>query len=300
LACAQVLLDTDPTSLKGQKNRFMHEALVFLNEDNYCSDLFSLCVDCHLGSSINACPEEFTNVNKGKLTHKKAQKIKEKICNYTVRNGKQIKVLCKQIDDKTIMAFCFETQKSKQLDERNAIYQRALKAYNNQDYKNAKKLFQQVMEKHGEGPDLWNDMAITYYKLDEYENCIEMCRKVLNSGEHKEYAKACYNAGRAYEDQGNYERALKNYTSALEFYNKYGIADKDLNVNYESIYNKSIKRVQEQINKTPTKKTIKPKQNKNNKNKANKAKAFVLAGLVVANKNQRRQYTKTTNKSRAY
>ena len=43
LECAKVLIDTDPIivggkAYNGRKSRFMHEALVFLNEDNYCND----------------------------------------------------------------------------------------------------------------------------------------------------------------------------------------------------------------------------------------------------------------------
>ncbi len=282
LACAQALLDSDPVSLAGQKSRFMHEALVCLNEDNYCSDIFSLCVDCHLGTSINACPGQFENVNNNKLTHAKAKIIKDRICNRTVRGGKQIKALCKQINDKNIMAFCVTTQNSKSLDERDAIYQKALKAYNSKDYKTAKKLFQQVMAKHGEGPDLWNDMAITYYNLGEYTNCIEMCRKVLNSGENKEYAKACYNAGKAYEEQGNYAKALQNYEKALKYYNSYGIADKSSSVDYKTIYTKAINRVTSRVQ--TTKQSGKTSQKSTGKNKQKKSTMFFLATMAVARK----------------
>lgn len=298
LACAKALLDTDTPTLPGQKSRFMHEALVFLNTDNYCHDLFSLCVDCHLKSSINACPSEYNNVKKGKLTNARAQIIKDKICNSTIKGGKQIKYLCGQINDNTIMAFCITTQKSKQIDERDAIYQKAMAAYNKQDYKTARNLFAQVIAKHGEGPDLWNDMAITYYNLGDYTNCIKICRRVLQSGQTGEYAKACFNAGKAYEASGNYTKALQNYEAALNYYNKYGIAEKDATIDYAGTYRASINRVKKlvpQVKKTTPKASKKTATKKGGKKK--KSAVFFLATMAIANKNKKRsvidkQYTR--------
>lgn len=293
LAGAKALLDTEPTKLPGLKSRFMHEALVFLNTDDYCYDLFSLCVDCHLGTSINACPDEYNNVKDGKLTNANAQIIKDKICNYTVKNGKQIKYLCRQINDANIMAFCITTKKSKQIDERDVIYQKAMAAYNKQDYKTAKKFFIQVMDKHGEGPDLWNDMAITYYNLGDYENCIEMCRRVLQSGKNNEYAKACFNAGKAYEAIGNYTKSLQNYEAALKYYNQYGVAGKSANIDYAGTYRASINRVKKQISQS--KKMPQPQKQASKKGgKAKKSTIFFLATMAVANKNRKR-YDKRTD-----
>lgn len=295
LACAQALLDVDSPSLPGQKSRFMHEALVFMNEDNYCYDLFSLCVDCHLGTSINACPSQYRNVCNGNLTHKKAKIIKEKICNNTIRKGKQIKYLCGQINDNTIMAFCVATNNSKNLDERDALYQKAMNAYNKQDYKTAKKYFLQVMAKHGEGPDLWNDVAITYYNLGEYNNCIAICRdKILKDNDATtEYAKACFNAGKAYESQGNYQKALDNYQAALRHYKKYGIADKDPDINYEATYQSAINRMTKKV--TPTKQTTTQKKATTKKTtpqkkaKGKKAVVTFLAGMTAVKKKHKKE-----------
>lgn len=296
LAGAKALLDTDQPTLPGQKSRFMHEALVFMNTDDYCHDLFSLCVDCHLGTSINACPSEYNNIKGGKLTHDRAQIIKDKICNYTVKGGKQIKYLCNQINDDNIMVFCITTQHSKQIDERNDIYRNAMIAYNNQDYKTAKKLFIQVMEKHGEGPDLWNDMAITYYNLGDYENCIEMCRRVLHSDKNTEYAKACFNAGKAYEALGNYTKAMQNYKAALNYYNKYGIAGKDASIDYADIYRTSINRVKKQIPQakqtSQQKHKATKKQTTKKGGKKKKSTVFFLATMAIANKNKKRSIVK--------
>lgn len=313
LECAKVLLDIDKPSLPGQKSRFMHEALVFLNEDDYCHDLFSLYVDCHLGSSINACPGQYKNVCNGKLTHAKAKTIKTKICDYMLPNGKQIKYLCGKINDKNIMAFCITTTNTKKLDERDALYQKAMDAYNKQNYKLAKQYFVQVIEKNGEGPDLWNDIAITYYNLGEYNNCIEMCRKILmDKDAQQEYAKACFNAGKAYEAQKNYKKALDNYKAALNHYNKYGIADRNPDINYAGTYQAAINRVEPKIStknthqKNLTTKKSTPKKTQQQKKasskkattpqKKGKGKKAALAFLIGANVLQKKSKKELFNK----
>jgi len=297
LKCAQVLLDTDPITYSGRKSRFMHEALIFLNTDKYCNDLFYLCVDCHLGTSINACPGEFANVCNGKLTNQKAKVIKENICNYTLKDGIQIKELCESIKDNSIMAFCIETAKTKELDERTTIYRQAMIAYNKHDYETAEQLFTQVVQKHGEGPDLWNNLAITYFNLKEYDECIKMCQLVLKSDATDEYAKACYNAGKAYEAKQDYPKALEFYNQTLEYYKKYGIADKDPNVNYEKIYNNSIARVKPQV---PDNQKTKKNEKSSKKTKKGKYKSAIL--LVTAIKNQKniknKKIIKNTDKNR--
>lgn len=252
LECAKVLIDTDPIivggkAYNGRKSRFMHEALVFLNEDNYCNDLYWLRVDCNLGTSINACPGEFKNVNNGKLTHKKAQTIKIKICNFPVKNGKTIKELCESIKDNSIMNFCVANANTAQMESRDDSYNRAVAAYNKQDYKTAKYLFEEVIAKHGEGADLWNNLSITYFNLGEYDKCIEMCEKVLNSDKSNEYAKAAYNSGKAYEKKQDYKNALKCYENAEYYFKKYGIADQAPNVNYGKIYKNAISRTKQMV-----------------------------------------------------
>ena len=58
------------------------------------------------------------------------------------------------------MAFCVTTKQTKKMAERDELYKKAMDAYNNKDYKTAKEYFIQVIDKNGEGPDLWNDIAI--------------------------------------------------------------------------------------------------------------------------------------------
>ena len=67
-----------------------------------------------------------------------------------------------------------------------------------------------------DGADIHNDMAITYYNLGEYENCIKECQEVLKTGEKELYPAANYNAGKAYEKLGNPAKALKNYQLAQQ------------------------------------------------------------------------------------
>ena len=279
LRCAQVLLDTDPVRYAGQKSRFMHEALVFLNTDGYCYDLFSLCVDCNMGTSINACPRQFYTVCRGKLTDAKAKTIKDKICACTVRNGVQIKELCASINDKNIMAFCVETPNTLRLDERDTLYNDAFYAYTNHDYKTAKKLFNQVVKQNGDGPELWNDMAVTYSNLKEYDKCIELCKKVLTSGVISEYPAAYYNAGFAYEAKHDFDNSLKNYKKALEYYND-SVGDV-IDTGVVNMYKNAIARVKKQLNLARKDTT------------AIKADMFAVASLSIRQRRKKRVYNRT-------
>ena len=93
------------------------------------------------------------------------------------------------------------------------------------------------LEKRGaSGADLYNDIAISYYNLHQYNQCIVYCRKALQTAETGEFAKACFNAGLAYEAQHNYSKAITNYDAALKYYNKYGISNQSSTVDYKKVY----------------------------------------------------------------
>ena len=76
--------------------------------------------------------------------------------------------------------------------------------------------FQKVIDGGHDGPDLHNDMAITYYHLGEYQKCIDECVKVLRSGADELFSAANFNAGKAYEALGNFDRAMLNYKAGIQ------------------------------------------------------------------------------------
>lgn len=59
-------------------------------------------------------------------------------------------------------------------------------------------------------------MAITYYNQGKYKECIKECQLVVSTGETQLYAPANFNAGKAYEQLGERDKALKNYELALK------------------------------------------------------------------------------------
>ncbi len=122
-------------------------------------------------------------------------------------------------------------------------YEKALKEYHNGNYEAAMRGFQKIRSQGYDGADLRNDIAITYYNLGRYQECIEECKAVLNTGETHLHPAANFNAGKAYEALGNYERALKNYSRSLQVAEKLGVRD-TLKIN---TYKNAIKRMQNTI-----------------------------------------------------
>lgn len=76
--------------------------------------------------------------------------------------------------------------------------------------------FQKIIDGGHDGPDLHNDLAITYYHLGQYQNCIDESVKVLKSGETELFSAANFNAAKAYEALGNIDRAIINYKAGIQ------------------------------------------------------------------------------------
>jgi tetratricopeptide (TPR) repeat protein len=66
---------------------------------------------------------------------------------------------------------------------------------------------------------LFNDLAITYIHIGDYEKSIEMSMRALEicSGDYE--SAAYFNLGLAYENIGDINNALKNYISAMRLGN---------------------------------------------------------------------------------
>jgi hypothetical protein len=280
----------------GHKPRCLFESFVFLNKDNFC------------GSMLNMQAKVYKN-KKGKWKGAScinAEAI-DKYCNQTLtaRNCTNISNKCKSIylgvlynkggvsPAKTMnnlkKYFVNGTtpvvvgNDTKLMDD----YLNAITLYNQGKYTQALKKFLEIQENGGTGADLLNDIALTCYKLKKYDKCIEVCKQVLKSAQHDEYAKATYNAGLAYEAKGGYAKALNNYQAALKYFNAYGIADADDAVDYESIYKQAIKRVQQNIKDSKTTSSTKATSHKT-RGKTSKSSVLFLAGMAAfANKNRR-------------
>lgn len=279
----------------GTDDRCLFEALVFLNRDNFCNAMINMQARAFKtksgkwtgGSCVNStaatayCGTVLTTKNCTSISNT----CKKAYLGVLYSNGVSPAVAMSGLDK------YFKIKITSTIDAGTAQlrsdYNKAIKLYKQEKYQQALNIFLDIQKRGGDGPDLLNDIAISYFKLGEYDKCIQICKKILHSGVHAEYAKACYNAGRAYEAQGNYTRALQNYENALKYYNDpdYSIAGEDPNVNYEHIYTTAINRVKSKIKSAqpkPAQKSATPKSN--SKAKSKKSAMFFLAGMTVANK----------------
>ena len=91
-------------------------------------------------------------------------------------------------------------------------YEEALNCYKSGDYKKAEIKYKELISVHKDNALLYNDLAATYNKLGMYQEAINQAKEILHRiGDKSQYAAAQYNAGFAYEQIGDLEKALKNY-----------------------------------------------------------------------------------------
>lgn len=229
--CANYLMNLKPGNSSfndGILKRHTHEALLYLNHDNYADKMGMFLVKEGINSkgnkyyvtsvtqlSVDQCKIMQTSIDNGSLTG--ASQTAQCIYNYVCKGGKTVDQIAKEngIDiycsDRTLNFAAVETRHTA-----DSMYNAALAAYNNKDYSKARDGFQAMIDAGYNGADIHNDLAITYYHLKEYDKCIAECQEILNTGETEQYAPANYNAGRAYEAKGNLSRAKQNYERAAQ------------------------------------------------------------------------------------
>ncbi len=95
---------------------------------------------------------------------------------------------------------------------------KALALIKDKKYAKARDMYLDLIDQFPKHIGLQNDLAFVYNEMGRYQDAIKLSRKVIFSkGATKgEIAAANYNAGVAYEKQGNLERALANYKLAAE------------------------------------------------------------------------------------
>ena len=100
-------------------------------------------------------------------------------------------------------------------------YNDAVALYRKKDYTGAAAAFERLIEQHSDNALLHNDLAATYNKLGRYADAIEQTHKIIfEIGDKKQYAAAYYNAGFAYEQLDNMQKALANYKLSVANGNK--------------------------------------------------------------------------------
>ena len=228
MAWAKYLLQVDDDVSKtrlqdfpGLKSRRVHEILLLLNIDNYCQDMFGVQIDGHVSTAVSNANNYFDKLC-GDFSKSNLVKAKKVICNGVVANGVSV-CQCVARSEKyrdAVFAYCANVDKYMYANlDRQKIYDAALKAYKGKDYESALRGFTRVIEMSGVSPDLFNDLAITYIHIGDYEKSIEMSMRALEicSGDYE--SAAYFNLGLAYENIGDINNALKNYISAMRLGN---------------------------------------------------------------------------------
>ena len=239
LKCAAQLASLKPKNPRfddGIKKRHTHEALLYLNVNNYKDKIPYFQVKTSINSrnqeyyvtsvtqlNPNDCDKLVADLAAGSTNE--ARILADKISNYYCKGGKSLMEINNEhllaeympFEDKTLNLQ--EYDKHKQAGE---MYKKALASYQEGNYEEALSGFQKMIAQGFNGADIHNDMAVTYYRMGRYKDCIAECKEVLKTGEKEEYAKANYNAGLAYEEMRQYPNAHKNFkiASNLEPNNK--------------------------------------------------------------------------------
>ena len=243
IACANKIMtwcQTGPAN-GGTKDRCEFEALVYLNHNGFCQamlDMYTKPLKKTGCSCINV--EGVVAKTLTKENYKKySDDAKAKYLSVVYKGGVRTGDICDKV--KKYFKNSIEKTDSPKISFQKE-YDEATVLYRNADFQAAIEKFLALRTKGATGCDLLNDIAITYFNLKQYDDCIDYCKKVLQTTEKQQYAKACFNAGRAYEAKGMYDRAIMNYTKASEYYSTYGISDEDESVDYKKIYEAAIQR----------------------------------------------------------
>lgn len=102
------------------------------------------------------------------------------------------------------------------------MYASAIAQYNSKKYAAAASEFEAMLEQYPNNALLHNDLAATYNKLGRYDDAIAHAREIVRRiGDKSQYGAAQYNAGFAYEQKGDLQKALANYKLALANGNKH-------------------------------------------------------------------------------
>ena len=214
----------------GIAKRATHEACMYLNINNYVANIGDQRVAPIEGTSMYKtsvtqlpearCIEAGVALRNGNT--KKLTELANNINRYVCKNGKSVsQIVNENIETKEYRGELLKfTDQSidflKQMADRQ--YAAAMEEYNNGNYEKALAGFQSVIKSGFDGADLHNDLAITYFHLGRYEDCLKECHYILHeTGETSEFAHAAFNAGKAADALGQSERAYANYKVALKY-----------------------------------------------------------------------------------
>jgi len=271
MKCAQKIISYSAgEKFGGIPKRHIHEAYLYLGYDNYMQKMYDFFVKTGVNSkghfyaktSVTQLSDDDVAAAKAAINSGKKSLIlqeQEKITRYICKGGQTVReIILENVHDNdcknALLSFGVFNQEGVPLQDildaktgsaAEVLYAQSLEIYNKgrdlkeqnkkhkaqRCFKQALSGFQKIIEGGHDGPDLHNDMAITYYHLGQYKKCIEESRKVLAWGDSEQYSAANFNAALAYEKLGNYDKALNNYQAGI----KNGGNEKDFKSKIDSL-----------------------------------------------------------------
>ena len=229
--CAAFLVSLKPSNKKfeaGITKRHSYEALVYLNPDNFVDKIGCLSIKrwengCY-GTSLSCLNPNVCSKLEEYIKSKNDNGIKQiisEITNHYLKGGCLVDDIIAQNNMPIYIqgnSVEYEESAQKKLAKRRKeLYNKGIEAYKQAKYSEALDYFKAVHETGAESPDIHNDLAITYYHLGDYNNCIAECREVIKSGETEYYPSAYFNAGMAYLELGNAKKAKENFDIGKKF-----------------------------------------------------------------------------------
>lgn len=227
-ACMEKIISFTPKKPgrfdEGIACRHVHEALLLLNRNDYISkikDFYIAKYGNYLTSVTQIGIKNAQKFNEAVRNKDLAtiDEIQAKIVNFKDGKGKQIQqILQEEIYNDTLRAqlLCFGDGSTKYVGiEPFALSATLIEAYKNKDFHKTVQAYEEL-HNHGYGntDSLYNIAAEAYYETGNYKRCVKLCGALVNDKTNPYYEKSLYLAGRAYEKDGNYARALVNYKCA--------------------------------------------------------------------------------------
>lgn len=254
--CAAFLANLKPKNSScndGIKKRHAHEALIYLNLNGYAENVPLLMVKegvnsrgrrYYVSSVTQLTPSECNPMIKGLKNGNtvEAKKLADKICGWRAKGAETVA----EIMNKTGMeiASTLNMEQYEKTFKLNNIYKNALSLYEQKDYAKAVEGFKDFIKNGGTGAEIHNDLAISYFHLGKYDECLKETKIVLKTDEKEQYAPAYYNAAKAYEAMGDTEKA-KQYFEKAKQARKDSVADLgDVKDNKAKIFDMSMRSAQ--------------------------------------------------------
>lgn len=225
--CAAKIMEFTPNNAEfndGIAKRRVFEAASYLNLGNINSRLPDF-MQKKIGTVISltavtqldpdACKNAFTALQQGNT--KPLEALANQMCNFCCRGQTLYEITEEHGVDKlwSTEARTIKLYDAMRGGSNAVLYREAQKLCDNQQYAEAEKVFQKLEENGACGADLYNDMAMTYYQLGNYQKAIDCCKATLKTQETKAYAAANHIAGMAYLKIGNLTKAAENAKLAI-------------------------------------------------------------------------------------